>query len=290
MNSLWSSFIQGINTLYYSRALRFSDVYKEQYTKIFSLTERANILEIGCGPGALCQSLKRWYPDADILGTDPDSVFIEFAKSIAPNVNFSEGDANALDFSDKSFDVTISNTVAEHIEPSKFFGEQYRVLRDGGVCLVLSTRKSIIQIAPCICEETDFEKDIWNRVGDDRKLADQKNGVCRYPMSEAEYPAAMEKYGFRDVTVDYVTVDLTPDDPRNSRETALKMINADRLSWLDGIEVLGRVCAEKVSKDEIAEMIRLANERFDRRIKLYDAGKKQWDTSVTVIMVMRGVK
>ena len=290
MNNIWSSYIQGVKTLDSSRKLRFSDIYKEQYKKIFSLPECAKILEIGCGSGALCGSLKRWYPDADILGIDPDSSFIEFAKNAVPNVSFSDGDANALDFADKTFDVTISNTVAEHIEPSKFFGEQYRVLKDGGVCLVLSTRKSITQMAPCLCEETEFEQNIWNRVFDERRRADEKNGVCRYPMSEAEYPAVMEKYGFRDVTVDYVTVTLTPDDPRVPREAALDIINAERLSQLDGIEVMSRVCADKVSKDEINEMIRLTNARFDRRIELYNAGEKQWDTSVTVIMVMRGIR
>lgn len=290
MNSIWSSYIQGAKMFYVTRALRFSDVYKEQYKSIFSLPENARILEIGCGPGALCGSLKRWYPDSDIYGMDRDSVFIDYAKSAVPNVKFSEGDATALDFEDNSFDATISNTVAEHIEPSKFFGEQYRVLKDGGVCLVLSTRKNIIQTAPCLCDETEFEREIWQRVEEDRRLDLEKYSICRYPMSEAEYPAVMEKYGFRNVTVDYVTVNLTPDDPRVSRETALEMINANRFSCLDEIDMLQRACSEKVAIDEVNEMKRLANDRFDRRIELYDAGKRQWDTNVTVIMVMRGVK
>lgn len=34
-----------------------------------------------------------------------------------------------IPFENESFDVTISNTVAEHIEPSRFYGEQYRVLK-----------------------------------------------------------------------------------------------------------------------------------------------------------------
>lgn len=37
-----------------------------------------------------------------------------------------------------SIPCTFSNTVSEHIEPSKFYGEQYRVLKENGVCLVLS--------------------------------------------------------------------------------------------------------------------------------------------------------
>ena len=69
---------------------------------------------------------------------DRDSNFIAFASKKAPQIHFLEGDATELTFESESFDVTISNTVVEHIEPSKFYGEQYRVLKENGVCLVLS--------------------------------------------------------------------------------------------------------------------------------------------------------
>lgn len=288
MNNTWSSRIQGIRTLWHSRALRFSDVYKEQFMRAFSLPTSPSILDIGCGPGALCRSLKRWYPEADVFGIDPDSVFIEHAKANVPDADFREGDATALAFPDASFDVTISNTVAEHIEPEKFFSEQYRVLKDGGVCLVLSTRKSITQTAPCVDELTDFEQDIWRRA--EEYTSNEDLNVCRYPMSEAEYPAVMEKHGFKNVTTDYVTINLTPDDPRNSRETALEIINEARYTSLDAIEMLRESCGGKILEDEINEMLRLANARFDRRIELYDAGEKQWDTNIIVIMVIRGIK
>lgn len=288
MNNTWSSRIQGIRTLWHSRALRFSDVYKEQFMRAFSLPASSSILDIGCGPGAVSRSLKRWYPEADVFGIDYDSVFIEYANANVPDVSFREGDATALAFPDASFDVTISNTVAEHIEPEKFFSEQYRVLKDGGICLVLSTRKSIMQTAPCVNELTDFEQEIWRRA--EEYNADEDLDVCRYPMTEAEYPAVMEKYGFKNVTTDYVTINLTPDDPRNSRETALEIINEARYTSLDAIEMLRESCGGKIPEDEINEMLRLANARFDRRIELYDAGKKQWDTNIIVIMVIRGVK
>ena len=37
MNTAWSSYIQGANTLYYSRKLRFSDMFKAQYLPLFRL-------------------------------------------------------------------------------------------------------------------------------------------------------------------------------------------------------------------------------------------------------------
>ena len=286
MNNIWSSQIQGIKTLWCSRALRFSDVCKSEFMRVFSFPDNPSILEIGCGPGALCRSLKRWYPEAKITGLDPDTAFLEYARGAVNGVEFVDGIAEALPFSDSSFDVTISNTVAEHIEPEKFFGEQYRILRDGGVCVVLSTRKNISVTAPCLDEMTDFEADVWKRA---EELSEELP-VCRYPMSEAGYPSVMEKHGFKNVTTDYITVNLTPDDPRNSPETAHDIINSERYGCLEAIERLSLNTKGKISDEEISEMTRLANTRFDRRIELCDAGIKQWDTSVTVIMAVRGVK
>lgn len=79
MNTIWSDNIQNIGTLYHSRTLRFSDTYKEAFQNAFCIGKNAGILEIGCGPGALTQSLARWYPDAAITGIDRDSAFIQFA-------------------------------------------------------------------------------------------------------------------------------------------------------------------------------------------------------------------
>lgn len=134
MNTIWSSYLQSIGTLYDSRSLRFSDIFMDKYKNAFLIEGKQKILEIGCGPGALAEALFRWYPAAQIYGVDRDSNFIDFARGRNQHINFLEGDANNLSFENKSFDVTISNTVVEHIEPLKFYGEQYRVLKENGMC------------------------------------------------------------------------------------------------------------------------------------------------------------
>ena len=150
MNNVWSDKVQGVLTLYLSRKLRFDDMFFPQYRGLFGLDEnkRLKILEVGCGPGALCGALRRWYPKSEIAGIDRDTEFIRFARENVPNVTFIEGDATSLPFEDGTFDVTISNTVQEHVEPSAFFGEQFRVLKPGGVCLCLSSSpKRIISLS-----------------------------------------------------------------------------------------------------------------------------------------------
>ena len=290
MNNIWSTYIQKIDTLYSSRTLRFSDLFKEKYTSFFEIENGKKILEIGCGPGALSQALRRWYPDSEVIGTDRDTAFIEFAKKQAPHITFTEEDAANLSFADNTFDVTISNTVAEHIEPSKFFGEQYRVLKQGGVCLVLSGRKGVNISAPCIEEQTDFESEIWSRAEKRFSESLERYSVCQYPMSEAQYPACMEKYGFKNVSTEYITINLTPDNPVYTKETAYAMINSNRQNDINVVQILEDIASDIVTQDEVQELMRQVNRKYDRRIELYDKGIKQWDTNVSVTMMMRGIK
>ena len=280
MNTIWSDHVQGIMTLYLSRKLRFDDLFFEQYDKLFRLNhdEKLKILEIGCGPGALAEALHRWYPNAEITGIDRDTNFIEFARKSVSGVTFLEGDVTGLPFADGTFDVTISNTVQEHVEPTAFWGEQKRVLKAGGVCLCLSTRKSVVCSAKCL-EPTDEETAFWRANGQD---ALEKYQVCRFPMSEAELPAAMVERGFGSISTGYAAIDLTPDDPKYPASMAEAMIEANRQCALEAIRSTRAENAQKV--------IAAVNKKFDERLRLYRNGIRQWDTSVSVIMVLRGVK
>lgn len=164
MNTIWSEFIQGAKTLYYSRKLRFDDRFANRYKALFDLDKqnKLNILEIGCGSGALAGTLARWYPNAEVIAIDRDGEFIRFAKEHEKGVTFIEADIAALPFANESFDVVISNTVCEHIEPSVFYKEQLRVLKPNGICLVLSSRKGIM-VAPDCYAQSEYEKEFWKK-------------------------------------------------------------------------------------------------------------------------------
>lgn len=290
MNNIWSKYVQGTKTLYYSRKLRFDDMFAWQYKKLFELDETMSlkILEIGCGPGALAGALHRWYPKAEIVAIDRDTDFISFAKEHESGITFMEGDATALPFDDDSFDVVISNTVSEHIEPSRFYAEQIRVLKKNGICLILSSRKGIAVTPSCITPN-EYEKKFWKKVEqyDDTM---NKYSICKYPMNEAELPIAMEKYGFNNISTGFATIDLTPDNPKFSAALAHKMIDADRYADLDAIDSLLHTMPEHVTVEEIERMKRLTNTKYDTRIEQYDRGEKQWNTNVSIIMVVRGIK
>lgn len=290
MNIIWSKYVQGTKTLYYSRKLRFDDMFAEQYKTLFDLDtiKNLNILEIGCGPGALAGALHRWYPNAEITAIDRDSEFIKFAKEHENGIEFMEGDATALPFEGNTFDVTISNTVAEHIEPSKFYKEQLRMLKPGGICLVLSSRKGINLTPSCIASN-EYEQQFWKKAEQyDNSM--EKYAVCQYPMNEAEMPVAMEKYGFTDIKTGFATIDLTPDNPKFSAAMAHNMINTLRQTTLDAIDSVLYTMPKHFTAQEIEEMKRLTNTKYDTRIEQYNRGEKQWDTNVSIIMVIRGTK
>ena len=282
MNNIWSEHIQGIKTLYLSRKLRFDDAFFDQYDRLFHLDHdrELKILEIGCGPGALAESLHRWYPGAQITAIDRDSSFITFAQENIAGVNFIEGDATHLPFENGTFDVTISNTVQEHIEPAAFWGEQRRVLKPGGICLCLSARKGIHCSAQCL-ETTREEKEFWESLPQTENEL-EKYGVCKYPMSEVELPASMELHGFVNVTAGYAVIDLTPDAAKYSDKMAEDMIEAGRQSSLEAIQ--------SAHSDHADKAISAVNQKYDERLRLYRAGIKQWDTSVSITMIVRGIK
>ena len=289
MDTVWSQMIQGCMTLYSSRQLRFHDRFRMRYLPLFGLEDKPQrILEVGCGPGALAEALKRWYPRAEIVGLDRDREFIRFARERVPGVEFLEGDATALPFPAGSFDAVISNTVQEHVEPAAFFGEQLRILRPGGICLVLSSRKGLHAAAPCLARD-ESEQAFWEKASalDDSM---ERYAVCRYPMTEAELPAAMEQYGFRDVRTGYAAVDLTPDDPSVGPALARDMILSGRYNDLEALEAAARTLGDKLDAAEIEAVRRRIEAKYGERLARYAEGEKQWDTSVSLIMVLRGVK
>ncbi len=292
MNTIWSTYIQKIETLYRTRLLRFDDRFMELYKRAFAIDDKESILEIGAGPGALTQSLHRWYPKAKVVGSDRDTNFIKFAKSEASYLEFLEADATSLPFSDCSFDVTISHTVQEHISPTEFFGEQYRVLKPDGVCIVMSSRaqKAINMESDIIAGSSAFEKEMYARTDSYFKAADKKYSVCTYPMTEQQLPQVMEEHGFYDISTHYITINLTPDSADTDEAFANVIFETNRRVHLDTLSFIQDIAPNVVKSNELLRWADEINAKHDKRLEQYKNGQKQWDTNVSVIMVVRGKK
>lgn len=81
---------------------------------------------------------------------------------------------------------------------------------------------------------------------------------------------------------------MTPDNPDIPSKLARRMIQEARESAIESIHSVLCSMPEHFCKEEIREMERLTNEKYDLREALYDRGEKQWDTNVAVTMVIRG--
>jgi ubiquinone/menaquinone biosynthesis C-methylase UbiE len=99
---------------------------------------RGDVLEIGCGSGAMAAEILRRFPDVRLIATDYDQSMVDVAtRSLAPfgpRAEAQQADATKLPFDDASFDAALSFIMLHHVvDWEQAFAELLRVLRPGGV-------------------------------------------------------------------------------------------------------------------------------------------------------------
>lgn len=113
------------------------EICKDDYPQMLEELQREpfeDVLDVGCGTGAVLELLNGEYPNKRLVGLDltPGMIDVARAKQL-DNVRFVVGDAEALPFGSQSFDAVLcSNSFHHYPHPEKFFSEAVRVLRPGG--------------------------------------------------------------------------------------------------------------------------------------------------------------
>ncbi len=107
----------------------YPDVLAEAVREPFS-----DLLDAGCGTGAMLGMFRKDYPDRNYTGVDLSGKMIETAtKKHMNGIRFVAGDCENLPFAAGSFDVvTCSMSFHHYPNPEKFFMSLHRVLRPGG--------------------------------------------------------------------------------------------------------------------------------------------------------------
>jgi ubiquinone/menaquinone biosynthesis C-methylase UbiE len=95
------------------------------------------VLDIGCGTGAALSVLAREF-GCTVAGVDPAPGMLAEARRKLPRADIREGVAEALPFSDESFEAAMMMTVVQHVERTRAFPEARRVLVDGGRFLIVT--------------------------------------------------------------------------------------------------------------------------------------------------------
>lgn len=93
-------------------------------------------LDVGCGTGALSQTVLEHASPLAVQGIDPSVGYITYAREHIRDgrASFETGDARALPYEAASFDVVVSGLVLNFVpDPPAVLGEMIRAVRRGGI-------------------------------------------------------------------------------------------------------------------------------------------------------------
>jgi SAM-dependent methyltransferase len=93
-------------------------------------------LDVGCGTGALSETILDEGGARSVTGIDPSEGFVEFARTLLAgrSASFDVGDARDLPYSPAYFDVVVSGLVLNFVpDDALALREQHRVLKPGGM-------------------------------------------------------------------------------------------------------------------------------------------------------------
>ena len=114
----------------------FSEYKIEEMARHELISSRISMLDFGCGDGNSVKYMRKYFPNANLHGTDVSELSIEEAdgKKIS-GAQFKAYDGHTLPFEDDEFDVVFTSMVFHHISfdlHESILKEIYRVLKPGG--------------------------------------------------------------------------------------------------------------------------------------------------------------
>jgi len=115
--------------------------------RILSLEDGMSLLDCGTGPGKYAYAIANTHPGVVVFGLDLCENFLRIARRKAEtkevdNLLFLGGDAESLPFSDETFDRILCAGVLLLLQDrGSAVSEMYRVLKKGGLLLVVEPRK-----------------------------------------------------------------------------------------------------------------------------------------------------
>lgn len=116
---------------------------RSETIKQLALSHGERVLDVGCGPGFLCESMADIVGrDGVVIGIDISSDLIALCKRRSPPkwLSYGIGDATQLAQADGSFDAVVCTQVAEYIpEVNRTLSEAFRVVKRGGRAMFVAT-------------------------------------------------------------------------------------------------------------------------------------------------------
>jgi len=142
--------LAGLNRMTNAAFIRFLDV-----------AAGSRVLEVGSGLGILAAEVAT-SAGVDVVGVELSAAQIA-AAPLRPRVTFRQGDAHALDFPDRSFDLVYARYLLEHVaDPERVLREMRRVARAGARVAVCENDISLLRFDPP-CPAFDRAWDVFTR-------------------------------------------------------------------------------------------------------------------------------
>ena len=114
---------------------RWSRLVARDFLAWLAVPPQGDWLDVGCGTGALSESILQHAQPRTLMGIDPSAAFVEHAKAhIAdPKASFEVADAQSLPVESARLDAAVSGLVLNFVaKPSVAVGEMARAVRPGG--------------------------------------------------------------------------------------------------------------------------------------------------------------
>ncbi|HTK70789.1 MAG TPA: class I SAM-dependent methyltransferase [Candidatus Eisenbacteria bacterium] len=118
---------------------RWSRKVAPEFLAWLGMPNELDWLDVGCGTGALTQTILDRASPKSVKGIDGSAGFLEYAKSniTDPRASFAVGDARSLPVDDASVDAAISGLVMNFVpEPVQMAADMARAARVGGTVAV----------------------------------------------------------------------------------------------------------------------------------------------------------
>jgi SAM-dependent methyltransferase len=115
---------------------RWSRLVAQEFIRWLALPENRRWLDVGCGTGALSQTILNLTNPQKLKGIDRSESYVEFVRSKInlPQAEFEVGDAQALPVDSDAYDAVASGLVLNFVpQPNQMIAEMRRAVCKGGM-------------------------------------------------------------------------------------------------------------------------------------------------------------
>jgi arsenite methyltransferase len=161
---------------------------RSETIKQLAISPGEHVLDVGCGPGFLCESIAaRVGPDGTVTGLDISNDLIARCRARNPPewLSYDVGDATQIARPDASFDAVVCTQVAEYVpDVDHALAESFRVLKQGGRAVFVAT---------------DWDAVVWHSERPDRMALVMKSweAHCAHRHLPRSLSSRLVRAGFR---------------------------------------------------------------------------------------------